>query len=310
MPHLAPHALRLADLPAVLVRGWGIFRRIAAPSLILGGSIALISTALLLLPFALGLPALALILAGGIALVAPLFLPLFFALHQAQARGEKSGLGQALASYRRMGAGFWALAGACGFLVLVWVTDAGILYAFLVGAGTSTMSAAPDLTLAGAPGGGLPDGNLLGGNLPGGASLDGGLPDRTLLNATLPGGSLPGGDLAAYWHLPGLRTFVGWATFMGAFLAAGVHLIAAFSLPLLQEGRATVVPAIHASVRTLFLNPAPALIWGLVIVLGLLIGLLLPPLQALIAPVLAYSQFELYRLAFPPAPELAAHHRP
>lgn len=252
MKHLAPHPLRLADLPFVLFRGWEVFRGLKAPSLILGGSIALISTALLLLPFAAGTPALALILAGGIALIAPLLLPPFLAMRQAQARGETPGLGQALASYRRMGAGFWPVAGACGFLVLVWVTDAGILYAFLVGAGTTTVSAAPD------------------------------------------------GGLTAYGTDPRIRTFVGWATFMGAFLAAGVHLIAAFSLPLLQEGRASVVPAIHASVRTLFSNPAPALIWGLVIVLGLLLGLLLPPLLALIAPVLAYSQYELYRRAFPP----------
>ena len=273
MPHLAPHALRLADLPAVLVRGWGIFRRIAAPSLILGGSIALISTALLMLPFALGLPALALILAGGIALIAPLFLPLFHSLLQAQARGERPRLGFALSAYRRMGAGFWALAAACGFLLLVWITDAGILYAFMVGAGTPVAAAPP----AGVGTSAVPS------------------PASALIPTA--------------WAHPGLRSFVIWASLMGAVLAAGTHLIAGFSLPLLQEGRAPIVPAIHASVRTVFGNLTATLTWGLIIVLGLLLGFLLPPLLALVAPVLAYSQYALYRRAFPltaPAPVVAS----
>ena len=268
MPHLAPHALRLADLPAVLVRGWGIFRRIAAPSLILGGSIALISTALLMLPFALGLPALALILAGGIALIAPLFLPLFHSLLQAQARGERPRLGFALSAYRRMGAGFWALAAACGFLLLVWITDAGILYAFMVGAGTAVEP------VVAAPLGGAGAGT------------------SSALNPASP-------LIPTAWAHPGLRSFVIWASLMGAVLAAGIHLIAGFSLPLLQEGRAPIIPAIHASVRTVFGNLTATLTWGLILVLGLLLGFLLPPLLALVAPVLAYSQYALYRRAFP-----------
>ncbi len=86
---------------------------------------------------------------------------------------------------------------------------------------------------------------------------------------------------------------------MGACLAAGVHLIAAFAVPLLYEGRAQPIPAIHASVRAMFYSPGPALAWGLTIILGLLVGILLPPLLALILPVLAYAQFDLYRIVFP-----------
>jgi len=175
-------------------------------------------------------------------------------------------LGQALEASRRMGAGFWALAGACGFLLLVWVTDAGILYAFLVGAGT------PVELLATAPMAG-----------PGTSSV---------LNPDSTGGASP-------WENPGLRSFLAWASLMGAVLAVGVHLIAGFSLPLLQEGRATTVTAIHASVRTVFGSLITTLTWGLIIVLALFLGFLLPPLLTLVMPVLAYSHYELYRLAFP-----------
>jgi uncharacterized membrane protein len=41
-------------------------------------------------------------------------------------------------------------------------------------------------------------------------------------------------------------------------------------------------------------------LWGLTIILGLLVGILLPPLLALTLPVLAYAQFDLYRIVFPP----------
>ena len=240
------------------------------PSLILGGLIALCGLIPLLIPFALGVPGVALISAGGMALIAPLFLPPFHGLRQAwtqaQAHEGSPRLGQALEAYRRMGAGFWALAGACGFLLLVWVTDAGILYAFLVGAGT------PVELLTTAP--------MVG---PGTSSV---------LNPDSTGGASP-------WANPGLRSFLAWASLMGAVLAVGVHLIAGFSLPLLQEGRATTVTAIHASVRTVFGSLITTLTWGLIIVLALFLGFLLPPLLTLVVQVLAYSHYELYRLAFP-----------
>ena len=233
------------------------------PSLMLGGLIALFGLVLLLFPFALGVPAVVLIIAGGMALIAPLFLPLFHSLQQARARGERPRLGLALSAYRRLGAGFWALAAACGFLLLVWITDAGILYAFMVGAGTPVAAAPP----AGVGTSAVPS------------------PASALIPTA--------------WAHPGLRSFVIWASLMGAVLAAGIHLIAGFSLPLLQEGRAPIIPAIHASVRTVFGNLTATLTWGLILVLGLLLGFLLPPLLALVAPVLAYSQYALYRRAFP-----------
>jgi uncharacterized membrane protein len=263
---LSPQPLRLNAIAQVLGTGWRLFRAMPGPSLMLGGLITLLGVALLLIPFLLGVPAVALIIAGGMALIAPLFLPLFHGLRQAQAQGERPRLRHALSTYRRLSTGFWALAGACGFLLLVWITDAGILYAFMVGAGT------PGEPVAVSP--------LAGAGTS--SALD-------IASAQDP----------AAWANPGLRSFVFWASLMGAVLVAGVHLIAGFSVPLLQEGRATTVPAIHASVRTVFGNLSATLTWGLILVLGLLLGFLLPPLLALIAPVLSYSQYELYRLAFP-----------
>lgn len=215
------------------------------PSLLLGFLLALITTSLLLIPFAVGAPALALILAGGFFLIGPLLLPPWLALRKSREAGQRPSLALAWHGYQEMDAGFWALAGACSFLLLVWITDAGILYAFLVGAGTAL-------------------------------------------------------DAGGTGSVAKIGTFLRWSSLMGACLAAGVHLIAAFAVPLLYEGRAQPIPAIHASVRAMFYSPGPALVWGLTIILGLLVGFLLPPLLALILPVLAYAHFDLYRIVFPP----------
>ncbi|MGB8146690.1 MAG: DUF2189 domain-containing protein [Chromatiaceae bacterium] len=253
MSNLSPAPFHLVDIPHALGSGWRHLRTMPGPSLLLGFLLALITTSILLIPLAIGTPALALILAGSFFLIGPLLLPPWLALHKSRDAGQRPGLGLAWRGYRQVGAGFWALAGACCFLLLVWITDAGILYAFLVGAG---------------------------------ASLD--------ADAQAAGGT---GSAAK------IGTFVRWSSLMGACLAAGVHLIAAFAVPLLYEGRAQPITAIHASVRAMFYSPGPALAWGLTIILGLLVGILLPLLLALILPVLAYAHFELYRIVFPPTRE-------
>ncbi len=215
------------------------------PSLLLAAILALIATGLLLIPLALGIPALVLILAGGFGLIGPLLLPPWLAMRESWEAGRRPGLGLAWRGYRD--AGMLGLAGFCLFLWLVWVTDAGLLYAFLVGTGTPSES--------------------------GGLAVAG-VPSR-------------------------VGAFFLWSSLLGAALATGVHLIAAFAVPLLYEDRAQLVPAIHASVRAQFQSPGPALAWGLLLTLGLMAGFLLPPLLLFNLPVLAYAHLYLYRRALP-----------
>jgi uncharacterized membrane protein len=96
-----------------------------------------------------------------------------------------------------------------------------------------------------------------------------------------------------------VRTFALWSSPVGAFLALGLYLVTAFSVPLLYERRAGVIPAIVASVRAVSGNLGPALAWGLIIVLGILPGVLIPPVLPVTLPVLAYGSFALYRIVFP-----------
>jgi len=102
---------------------------------------------------------------------------------------------------------------------------------------------------------------------------------------------------------PGVRRFALWSSPVGAFLALGLYLVTAFSVPLLFERRAGVITAIHASVRAVWGNLGSALVWALIIALGILCGILIPPLLVATLPVLAYGSFVLYRIVFPLGPD-------
>jgi uncharacterized membrane protein len=188
-------------------------------------------------------------LAGGFLLIGPVLLAGFFQLYRCTEQGQRPSLADALKGFASAGPGYWVLAGGCAFIFLVWVTDAGVLYAFQVGIDPAQDGPA-------------------------------GFPRRSGISK-------------------GVRDFALWSSPLGAFLALGIYLATAFSVPLLYERRAGVVPAIIASVRAVLGNPGPASAWAVVIVCGILAGILVPPLLAVTLPVLAYGSFALYRAVFP-----------
>lgn len=248
-----PTAFQFRDLRRALWLGWRAFRALPGPSLALGALFALIGVVLLLALALLGVSPLGWVLAGGFLLIGPALLAGFFGLYRRHERGERPGLGDALGGFTEAGTGFWVVAGLCTFLFLVWLTDAGVLYAFQVGAGPLREGTAGQW---------------------GWSSLS-----------------------------PGVRTFALWSSPVGAFLALGLYLVTAFSVPLLYERRTGVVPAIHASVRAVLGNLGPALAWALIIALGVLPSILILPLLPVTLPVLAYASFALYRTVFPQGSE-------
>jgi uncharacterized membrane protein len=102
---------------------------------------------------------------------------------------------------------------------------------------------------------------------------------------------------------PGVRRFALWSSHVGALLALGLYLVTAFSIPLLVERRAGVIAAIHASVRAAWGSLAAALVWAMIIALGILCGIVIPLLLMVTLPVLAYGSFALYRIGFPLGPD-------
>lgn len=130
-PAARPFPLR--DIALALCAGWTTFRRIPGISLGFGTLIAAIGLAVLLSARHIGLSAMALPLAGGFMLLGPILLSGFFRLAEAAAAGRRPRLRDAFCGFCDAHRGLWVVALLCAFLFMIWITDAGILYSFMIG---------------------------------------------------------------------------------------------------------------------------------------------------------------------------------
>jgi uncharacterized membrane protein len=113
---------------------------------------------------------------------------------------------------------------------------------------------------------------------------------------------LVGEGAAGVWPAgPGEIRFQLSAGVMGLGLAVIVFVVTVHAVPLLATGRASLVEAIVASVRAVFLSPVAHAGWALVLAAGIFGCLLVPPLLLVSLPVLAYGGHALHLEAFPPA---------
>lgn len=230
----------LATLRAALGAGWqlaGATRRIsflyALPFTLIGGLIFFALHDQGLLPFAFAA-------AGSFMLFGPILLAGFFGIARAAEAGEKAGMGAIIDGFRHASPALWVLAFVCLLLFLIFVTDAAILYSYMVGGTPFTFASIPD-------------------------------------------------------RAQEASRFTFWAGVSGCFIAGLVYAVTAFSVPLLAERRAELVQAVVASVRSIFGNFGPALVWaGVLGVLGIGSALLLP-LFPFVLPWLAYAGRDLVR---------------
>ncbi len=135
-PPLSPQCIALSAPFSAIAEGAAVFRRIFFPSLVYTGAFVLAGILLYFLTHRLGLAPMVWALAGGFMLVGPMLLAGFFALARREREipaNESVRLADALAGFFRMPTAVWALALVCAFLFLVWITDIGILYSFMVG---------------------------------------------------------------------------------------------------------------------------------------------------------------------------------
>ncbi len=102
-------------------------------SLALGTVAVVIGLIVLVAIYRIGLSAMALPLAGGFMLLGPILLAGFFRIAELHAAGNKPGIRDALAGFRQAPIGLWVVALLCAFLFMIWITDAGILYSFMIG---------------------------------------------------------------------------------------------------------------------------------------------------------------------------------
>lgn len=185
-----------------------------------------------------------LVAAGGFMLVGPSILAGFFGIARAFEAGEPSGVGAVVSGFAEASRALWALALVCGLLFMIFVTDAAILYAYMVG-GTPVW---------------------LGDVIPATAGITG---------------------------------FVKWAALSGFVVALLLFCISAFSVPLLCERRAGLVNAVVISVRVVFGNFWPAILWAFLLSTATIVSILLLPLLPLTLPWLAYASRALYRRVLP-----------
>lgn len=98
---------------------------------------------------------------------------------------------------------------------------------------------------------------------------------------------------------PGVARFLLWGSVSGLAIAVLLYCVTVFAVPLLCERRAGLVNAVVASVRAVFGNFAPAMLWGALLAALVIGSILLLPLLPLVLPWLAYASRALYRRVFP-----------
>lgn len=121
------------DISLSLRSGWATFRALPMVSLTLGAVAVAIGLVILISVYRIGLSAMALPVAGGFMLLGPILLAGFFRLAELHAAGQMPGIRDALAGFRQAPMGLWVVTLLCAFLFMIWITDAGILYSFMIG---------------------------------------------------------------------------------------------------------------------------------------------------------------------------------
>lgn len=126
--------LTFENLRAALLEGWRMANATRAISIVyasvfvLGG--AVIMGCLLLqgwAPFVIAA-------AGAFMLVGPAVLAGFFGIARAYEAGASPGFAAVVAGFAGASGALWALALVCGLLFMIFITDAAILYAYMIGA--------------------------------------------------------------------------------------------------------------------------------------------------------------------------------
>lgn len=132
-PGLRPAPLSVADLALALRFGWRQYRAqpwlaaaCAAPFAALGLLMFLSLEHAAIAPMSLSL-------AGGFMLVGPALLAGFFSVSDVLRAGRRARFADFWRGYHHLPRGGWVVSFVCGLLFLIWITDAGILYGFMVG---------------------------------------------------------------------------------------------------------------------------------------------------------------------------------
>ena len=125
--------LSLPSLRLALAEGWRLANvtrgvSIAYSALFTLGGLLIIGGLL-----ANGLTPFIIAAAGAFMLIGPPVLAGFFGIAQASEAGEKLGIGAIVSGFRNASSAIWVIALVCALLFMIFVTDAAILYSYMIG---------------------------------------------------------------------------------------------------------------------------------------------------------------------------------
>lgn len=269
MANMDAHSFGTAEIRQALGQGWALAGATRAASSAYAGIFTLIGAVIIGGLLSQGFTPFIVAAAGAFMLIGPALLAGFFGIAQAFEDGQKVGAGgmecpeagtacasggtatislsAALHGFAAASRAVWVIALVTALLFMIFITDAAILYSYMVGATPVWLT--------------------------------------ELVPAT-----------------PGVMSFLTWGAISGAVIAFLIFCVAAFSVPLLCENRASLVTAIVASVRTVFGNFVPAMLWALLLSSLVIGSILLLPLLPITLPWLAFASRALYRHVFPVTP--------
>lgn len=128
-----PRRFAKSDIAEALAVGWRTFRSAPTASIAFASLFVLIGLILLAAVGYFGLSPMALPIAGGFMLVGPALLTGFFRLAAISAENRRPRFMDALTAFWQAPPGLWVVALICAFLFQIWITDAAVLYAFMIG---------------------------------------------------------------------------------------------------------------------------------------------------------------------------------
>ncbi|WP_126445613.1 DUF2189 domain-containing protein [Sulfuricystis multivorans] len=130
---MTPHPFGFADIGRALAEGWVMTKATLAASLVYAGLFALIGALILGGLLLEGFTPFVIAAAGAFMLVGPALLAGFFGIARAHESGAKVGVGDTARGFAAAAPALWALALVCALLFMIFVTDAAILYSYMVG---------------------------------------------------------------------------------------------------------------------------------------------------------------------------------
>ncbi|MBV2235358.1 MAG: DUF2189 domain-containing protein [Sterolibacterium sp.] len=130
---LQPQEFNLSDIRHALQLGWQLTCQTWRASLIYAGFFTLIGALILGLLLAHGFGPFVVAAAGAFMLVGPVVLAGFFGIARAHESGETTGPASVWAGFTQASAAIWVIALVCALLFMIFVTDAAILYSYMVG---------------------------------------------------------------------------------------------------------------------------------------------------------------------------------